>query len=404
MPSGFSPPASSSPASTTAPDASGTQVRPVREPTQPLRTSSNTGTGNATILAIPPTHADTREVTREVGPLATPPAPSVSTDIARPAPPSSAVWGLSAMPPVPASTHPASTGQAAFPPQPVQGSSLPDSPLPAVPDTAESPPAPASPAAPPTGGKAPDLQPLAPATQGATASTAPPAASPPVPVGEGLPPAGTANTPEPGLTAPPPAPAAPPQAPPAKASPDAPQQAALLPGDENLSLGDAQQIALPGLPGEARSAPAPQAPAAPPPSPPPPVPPVFIRAVVEAAQQLPDRPVEISLAPEELGPVRLTLSLGDDGLSIAIAAERPETLQLFRRHAEALALQFRDFGYGNPSFTFSGGMTFAGGGHGHPSAASAPGTSAPPAPPPQSPPAAGSPVALRLGSGIDIRL
>ena len=69
----------------------------------------------------------------------------------------------------------------------------------------------------------------------------------------------------------------------------------------------------------------------------------------------PSRPVEIRLDPQELGQVRLTLSFGEHGTSIALLAERPETLDLMRRHAELLAAEFQRLGLGDVAFSFAGG-------------------------------------------------
>ena len=77
------------------------------------------------------------------------------------------------------------------------------------------------------------------------------------------------------------------------------------------------------------------------------------RQIAAAAGHLPDRPVELSLNPEELGHVRLTISLGDSGMSVAIVAERPDTIDLMRRHIHALAQEFRNMGYGETEFQFS---------------------------------------------------
>jgi len=80
-------------------------------------------------------------------------------------------------------------------------------------------------------------------------------------------------------------------------------------------------------------------------------------AAVQMAQALgrqPDKPVEIALNPEELGRVRIALTPSDTGLAVTINAERPETLDLMRRHIEQLAVEFRRLGYENVGFEFSG--------------------------------------------------
>ena len=60
--------------------------------------------------------------------------------------------------------------------------------------------------------------------------------------------------------------------------------------------------------------------------------------------------VEIALSPEELGRVSITLNGREDGLHLTIAAERPETLDLMRRHISVLTAEFQKLGYGDLSF------------------------------------------------------
>jgi len=74
--------------------------------------------------------------------------------------------------------------------------------------------------------------------------------------------------------------------------------------------------------------------------------------LAEAASRFPDRPVELTLSPEELGRVRMTLSTVDGALTLSLSAERPETLELLRRHIDELARDFRALGYADVSFSF----------------------------------------------------
>ncbi len=67
-----------------------------------------------------------------------------------------------------------------------------------------------------------------------------------------------------------------------------------------------------------------------------------------------DRPVELTLSPEELGRVRLTLqSAGDQTMVVSVQAERHDTLDLMRRHIDSLTREFREMGYSDVSFSFS---------------------------------------------------
>jgi len=77
--------------------------------------------------------------------------------------------------------------------------------------------------------------------------------------------------------------------------------------------------------------------------------------LAEVAARFPDRPVELTLSPEELGRVRMTFTTGDGTLTMNLSADRPETLELLRRHIEILAQDFRDLGFANLSFSFAGG-------------------------------------------------
>ncbi len=60
--------------------------------------------------------------------------------------------------------------------------------------------------------------------------------------------------------------------------------------------------------------------------------------------------IEIALNPEELGRVSIVMNGRDDGFHLTIAAERPETLDLMRRHIAVLSEEFQKLGYGDLSF------------------------------------------------------
>jgi Flagellar hook-length control protein FliK len=68
-----------------------------------------------------------------------------------------------------------------------------------------------------------------------------------------------------------------------------------------------------------------------------------------------DRKIEIALNPEELGRVRMALSKTESGVMVQIFAERPETIELMRRHIDQLAQEFRRLGYDDVGFEFHGG-------------------------------------------------
>ena len=71
----------------------------------------------------------------------------------------------------------------------------------------------------------------------------------------------------------------------------------------------------------------------------------------QAAAHAVVRPVEIVLEPRELGAIRISMSFGDGAVTLTILAERPDTLDLARRHADQLAVELRALGYDDVNFT-----------------------------------------------------
>jgi hypothetical protein len=61
---------------------------------------------------------------------------------------------------------------------------------------------------------------------------------------------------------------------------------------------------------------------------------------------------EITFNPEELGRVRLTVSHAESGPTVIITAERPDVLDLMRRHIGSLGLDLAQAGLGQATFTF----------------------------------------------------
>jgi len=98
---------------------------------------------------------------------------------------------------------------------------------------------------------------------------------------------------------------------------------------------------------------------------------------IAAALASPDQPrhgghpIEIALDPPELGRVRLTLTEVNGALTLTIVADRPDTVDLMRRHLDLLAQEFARAGLGGPSVNLSqnGG---GGADRGNASAANAP--------------------------------
>jgi flagellar hook-length control protein FliK len=81
------------------------------------------------------------------------------------------------------------------------------------------------------------------------------------------------------------------------------------------------------------------------------------RQIAEAMQRLPDKPVELSLNPRELGRVKLSISMNELGITVNVVAERPETLDLMRRNIDQLGREFQSIGYENINFAFSEGRS-----------------------------------------------
>lgn len=74
--------------------------------------------------------------------------------------------------------------------------------------------------------------------------------------------------------------------------------------------------------------------------------------VADVAMRAADGPVDLHMNPEELGKVRISMAMAEGGITVTILAERPETLDLMRRHIDQLNQEFRQLGYGLISFSF----------------------------------------------------
>ena len=62
--------------------------------------------------------------------------------------------------------------------------------------------------------------------------------------------------------------------------------------------------------------------------------------------------VEVLLQPEELGHVRFQILQHGETVRILLSAERPETLDLLRRHSDQLLQEFRQSGFTQASLNF----------------------------------------------------
>ncbi|WP_245813682.1 flagellar hook-length control protein FliK [Boseongicola aestuarii] len=77
-----------------------------------------------------------------------------------------------------------------------------------------------------------------------------------------------------------------------------------------------------------------------------------IHQLVDAARTTTGGTIEVKLAPDELGRVKLSLTPSEAGLSVTILTERPETLDLIRRNIEAFAQELRHQGHQSLAFQF----------------------------------------------------
>ena len=84
--------------------------------------------------------------------------------------------------------------------------------------------------------------------------------------------------------------------------------------------------------------------------------------------------LDVALAPDELGRLHMHVTTEGDNLRIAMTVERPDTLDLLRRHSDQLLADLRQAGFGGATLSFGQGGT----GEGRTAA------SAPTEPPPQS--------------------
>ena len=114
-------------------------------------------------------------------------------------------------------------------------------------------------------------------------------------------------------------------------------------------------LSQPGLPPQDLAAPLP-----------PPIPPSVAQAAAHAAlpkglssaiARAASRPadsdrVDLTLDPVELGPVRFAVISNGDQVQVSLTSERPETLDLLRRHAGELRAELREQGFANPTLSF----------------------------------------------------
>lgn len=77
------------------------------------------------------------------------------------------------------------------------------------------------------------------------------------------------------------------------------------------------------------------------------------RQIAEALVAARENGIDLQLSPEELGRVKLSITQGEAGLLVTVSADRPETLDLLRRHIDLLGEEFSALGLGETAFSFS---------------------------------------------------
>ncbi|WP_333818271.1 flagellar hook-length control protein FliK [Tabrizicola sp.] len=181
------------------------------------------------------------------------------------------------------------------------------------------------------------------------------------------------------------------------------QQAAdLASADDHQS----EELVVVGLPGLAAGRPGnPGAPATVPGPGPATLPaPQIAHQIGSALSHAADGSTELALSPDELGKVRLKLkpdAIHPDRMVVMITFERPETLELFRRHAGELADALRSAGYAGADIGFGQEGSFASG-EGRQGPAPSPEPDSPPRP--RAADTTPTPARALAGDSLDLRL
>lgn len=78
-----------------------------------------------------------------------------------------------------------------------------------------------------------------------------------------------------------------------------------------------------------------------------------VQQLTQALKTTGDGSIEVRLAPDELGRVRLSLNPGETHITVNISAERPETIDLIRRNIELFSQSLKQEGFTSLSFSFT---------------------------------------------------
>jgi len=79
--------------------------------------------------------------------------------------------------------------------------------------------------------------------------------------------------------------------------------------------------------------------------------------LLRIAANAPDRPLTLTLTPEELGTLHFTMSRMAEGMHIHLTVDQPATLDLLRRHADQFLADLRAAGFADATLGFSGSAT-----------------------------------------------
>ena len=83
------------------------------------------------------------------------------------------------------------------------------------------------------------------------------------------------------------------------------------------------------------------------------VPGAVIRQIAVAVTTQKGGTIEIALNPQELGRVSLQMTPQEATMTLQVTADRPETLELLRRHVDLLTQELKQLGYAETAFSFT---------------------------------------------------
>ncbi|WP_158569395.1 flagellar hook-length control protein FliK [Pseudotabrizicola alkalilacus] len=76
------------------------------------------------------------------------------------------------------------------------------------------------------------------------------------------------------------------------------------------------------------------------------------QSIIQSLKMGGDGPMALTLRPEELGQLRFEISTTGDRLAVILFVERPEAMELIRRHGDQLLSDLRLSGFNQPTLSF----------------------------------------------------